>query len=76
MVQFIYSGDGLDPTEMEGDSKPIDFARFMDNIRVRNMSVITSLPSSFLVSFFPVAGVDGHSQTNQLTQYSVLKSET
>jgi len=33
VVQFVYSGDGLDPTEMEGDGKPVDFLRFMESIR-------------------------------------------
>ena len=40
VVQFIYSGDGLDPTEMEGDSKPLDFSRFMDSIRVSDCTCV------------------------------------
>lgn len=27
VVQFVYGGDGLDPFDMEGDAKPVDFKR-------------------------------------------------
>ncbi|ANB12611.1 DNA-directed RNA polymerase III core subunit RPO31 [Sugiyamaella lignohabitans] len=27
IVQFVYGGDGLDPFDMEGDAKPVDFSR-------------------------------------------------
>ncbi len=34
IVQFVYGGDGLDPTDMEGKDKPVDFQRVMKHIRV------------------------------------------
>lgn len=34
IVQFVYGGDGLDPTAMEGKDKPVDFTRVMEHIRV------------------------------------------
>ncbi|GMM34106.1 DNA-directed RNA polymerase III core subunit [Saccharomycopsis crataegensis] len=32
VVQFIYGGDGLDPFDMEGDAKPVDFKRTWDHV--------------------------------------------
>ncbi|XP_010781837.1 DNA-directed RNA polymerase III subunit RPC1-like [Notothenia coriiceps] len=34
IIQFIYGGDGLDPTDMEGKDEPLEFQRVLDNIRV------------------------------------------
>ena len=34
IVQFIYGGDGLDPTEMEGHEVPVDFNRVMQHNQV------------------------------------------
>ena len=34
IVQFVYGGDGLDPTDMEGKDKPVDFVRVMRHIKV------------------------------------------
>ncbi|KAI4807535.1 hypothetical protein KUCAC02_027338 [Chaenocephalus aceratus] len=33
IIQFIYGGDGLDPTDMEGKDEPLEFQRVLDNIR-------------------------------------------
>ena len=34
IVEFVYGGDGLDPASMEGKSKPVEFNRVMEHIRV------------------------------------------
>ena len=34
IVQFVYGGDGLDPTDMEGKDKPVDFVRVLRHIKV------------------------------------------
>ncbi|KAL1139349.1 hypothetical protein AAG570_006333 [Ranatra chinensis] len=35
VIQFLYGGDGLDPTYMEGNGCPVELQRVWDNIRVR-----------------------------------------
>ncbi|CAD5120480.1 DgyrCDS9046 [Dimorphilus gyrociliatus] len=35
VVQFVYGEDGLDPTLMEGDERPINFERMLRNVRNR-----------------------------------------
>ena len=34
MVQFMYGGDGLDPTDMEGKDKPLDYNRVFSHVQV------------------------------------------
>lgn len=34
IVQFMYGGDGLDPTDMEGKDKPLDFNRVFSHVQV------------------------------------------
>lgn len=36
IVQFVYGDDGLDPTGMEGQNKPVDF------VRVRSVCLVSS----------------------------------
>jgi DNA-directed RNA polymerase III subunit RPC1 len=33
MIQFLYGGDALDPTYMEGKDRPVDFQRAFDHIK-------------------------------------------
>jgi DNA-directed RNA polymerase III subunit RPC1 len=33
VVQFVYGGDGLDPFDMEGDAKPVDFKRAWEHCK-------------------------------------------
>ena len=33
VVQFVYGGDGLDPANMEGNSKPLEMTRILDHVR-------------------------------------------
>nr|CAB3265029.1 DNA-directed RNA polymerase III subunit RPC1-like [Phallusia mammillata] len=33
IVQFVYGGDGLDPTDMEGKNKPVDFQRVLQVVQ-------------------------------------------
>ncbi|XP_015764049.1 PREDICTED: DNA-directed RNA polymerase III subunit RPC1-like [Acropora digitifera] len=33
MVQFMYGGDGLDPTDMEGKDKPLDYNRVFSHVQ-------------------------------------------
>lgn len=33
IVQFVYGGDGLDPANMEGNSKPLEMTRIFDHVR-------------------------------------------
>ena len=33
IVQFVYGGDGLDPANMEGDSKPLELKRIFTHVR-------------------------------------------
>ena len=33
IVQFVYGGDGLDPTDMEGKNKPVDFSRILELVQ-------------------------------------------
>ena len=40
VVQFVYGGDSLDPTAMEGDNKPINFQQLWDHVRVRRGWVV------------------------------------
>ena len=40
IVQFVYGGDGLDPTDMEGKDKPVDFFRVMRHIKVNKLKLI------------------------------------
>ena len=40
IVQFVYGGDGLDPTDMEGKDKPVDFVRVMRHIKVLRAIVV------------------------------------
>ena len=47
IVQLVYSGDGLDPVEMEGNSKPMDFQRVLDHIQVGGIGMLTSQGQSF-----------------------------
>ncbi|XP_049812819.1 DNA-directed RNA polymerase III subunit RPC1 [Schistocerca nitens] len=35
IVQFLYGGDGLDPTYMEGKDCPVDFKRVLDHVRAK-----------------------------------------
>lgn len=35
IVQFMYGGDGLDPTYMEGNSCPVELQRVLENVRAR-----------------------------------------
>ncbi|XP_063217430.1 DNA-directed RNA polymerase III subunit RPC1 [Bacillus rossius redtenbacheri] len=35
IVQFLYGGDGLDPTYMEGKDCPVDFQRVLDHVRAK-----------------------------------------
>lgn len=34
-MQFIYGDDGLDPANLEGDGKPVDFVRTWSHAKVR-----------------------------------------
>ena len=34
IVQFMYGGDGLDPTDMEGKDKPLDYNRVFSHVQV------------------------------------------
>ncbi|XP_042221179.1 DNA-directed RNA polymerase III subunit RPC1-like [Homarus americanus] len=36
IIQIKYGGDGLDPTELEGNTGPIDLERALDHIRAKN----------------------------------------
>jgi len=36
IIQFIYGGDGLDPTYMEGEDVPVDFRRSLDHVRAKS----------------------------------------
>lgn len=36
VVQFIYGGDGLDPTYMEGKDCPVDFDRVLQHVRAKH----------------------------------------
>ncbi|KAK7113132.1 DNA-directed RNA polymerase III subunit RPC1-like [Littorina saxatilis] len=38
VVQFVYGGDSLDPTIMEGDNKPINFQRLWDHVRAMTIT--------------------------------------
>ena len=33
IVQFVYGGDGLDPTDMEGKNRPVDFNRVLELVQ-------------------------------------------
>ena len=33
-MQFMYGGDGLNPTEMEGKDKPLDYTRVFGHVQV------------------------------------------
>ena len=33
IIQFVYGGDGLDPTYMEAKDRPVDFQRTLDHIK-------------------------------------------
>ena len=43
IVQFVYGGDGLDPADMEGKDKPVDFTRVLGHIKVRLQSGVLRL---------------------------------
>ena len=50
IVQFMYGGDGLDPTDMEGKDKPLDYNRVFSHVQVR---VLFSLfGKSRLIQFY------------------------
>ncbi len=36
IIQFIYGGDGLDPTHMEGKDRPVDFPRALEHCKAAN----------------------------------------
>ncbi len=36
MIQFVYGGDGLDPTYMEGKDRPVDFPRALEHCKAVN----------------------------------------
>ena len=36
VVQFMYGGDGLDPTDMEGKDKPLDYNRVFSHVQVNS----------------------------------------
>ena len=40
VVQFMYGGDGLDPTDMEGKDKPLDYNRVFSHVQVRIMRLV------------------------------------
>lgn len=33
IIQFVYGGDGLDPTYMEAKDRPVDFVRTLEHIK-------------------------------------------
>ena len=33
MIQLLYGGDGLDPTYMEGEDRPVNLQRALDHIK-------------------------------------------
>lgn len=35
IIQFVYGGDGLDPTNMEGKDQPVDFKRVLEDMRTK-----------------------------------------
>lgn len=37
VVQFMYGGDGLDPTDMEGKDKPLDYSRVFSHVQVSTL---------------------------------------
>ena len=37
VVQFMYGGDGLDPTDMEGKDKPLDYSRVFSHVQVKTL---------------------------------------
>ncbi|MCL4133658.1 UNVERIFIED_CONTAM: hypothetical protein GTU68_021185, partial [Idotea baltica] len=37
VIQFQYGGDGLDPSELEGTTGPLDLERVLNHIRARNL---------------------------------------
>ncbi|XP_076809232.1 DNA-directed RNA polymerase III subunit RPC1-like [Clavelina lepadiformis] len=45
IVQFVYGGDGLDPTDMEGKSKPVDFNRVLQVVQA-NYPCLHEVPLS------------------------------
>lgn len=36
IIQFIYGGDGLDPTYMEAKDRPVDFPRALEHAKAAN----------------------------------------
>ena len=57
IVQFVFGGDGLDPTDMEGKDKPVDFPRVMRHIKVQkffsiNGDGLLSQQTYFFVYFY------------------------
>lgn len=56
IIQFIYGGDGLDPTYMEGKDRPVDFHRSWDHVRAKSPCPDEEpLDSESLIEAFDVA---------------------
>ena len=57
VVQFMYGGDGLDPTDMEGKDKPLDYNRVFSHVQVKTLlsgpCVIQSSSILLLSNFTP-----------------------
>jgi len=46
IVQFVYGGDGLDPTDMEGKNKPVDFSRVLKVVQANQPCLFEEALSS------------------------------
>ncbi|XP_077970587.1 DNA-directed RNA polymerase III subunit RPC1-like [Styela clava] len=49
IIQFIYGGDGLDPTDMEGKDQPLDFNRVLEYVKTKHSDQNSSTLSSSLL---------------------------
>ena len=36
IIQFVYGGDGLDPSFMEAKDRPVDFQRTLDHVKAKS----------------------------------------
>lgn len=59
IVQFMYGGDGLDPTDMEGKDKPLDFNRVFSHVQCSVPMKDESPLSPEEIRSFALQAIDG-----------------
>lgn len=72
MVQFVYGDDGLDPANLEGDGKPVDFQRTWKHARVCSFT-FTRLSEDALLKFSCLQAMELNVSHSGLLPFEILR---